>query len=208
MDNSIQKFLALDAVKRDRIINASMKEFRYGYKKASTDAIVKSAGISKGLLFHYFGTKENLYGFLIRYVMDEIQKEYYDMLDVTYKDVLDKFWQTALLKKDISGRYPYVFEFTGAIYLHKDDVPESEIFYNLHKKYEKLESEFYKHCDISLFRSDVDPFKAIDLIAFAVNGFFEYADAKEYVEEKEDYEKFLEELRDYLDIFRLCFYKN
>ena len=49
----IEKFLKLDDEKRDRILNAAMKEFRYGYVKASTDIIVKEAGISKGLLFHY-----------------------------------------------------------------------------------------------------------------------------------------------------------
>ena len=41
--------------KQDRMINAALKVFAMnGYQKASTDDIVKEAGISKGLLFHYF----------------------------------------------------------------------------------------------------------------------------------------------------------
>jgi AcrR family transcriptional regulator len=40
----------------------SIREFaEYGYAGASTNRIVRRVGISKGSLFHYFGTKERLY---------------------------------------------------------------------------------------------------------------------------------------------------
>lgn len=61
------KFLSLDKEKQDRIINAAMKEFaQKGYDKASTNEMVKEAGISKGLLFHYFQNKKQLYFFPVR----------------------------------------------------------------------------------------------------------------------------------------------
>ncbi|MCL2193139.1 MAG: TetR/AcrR family transcriptional regulator, partial [Treponema sp.] len=85
----IEKFLKLDDEKRDRILNAAMKEFRYGYVKASTDIIVKEAGISKGLLFHYFGTKEQLYTFLVRHTSELVQKDYFDMINLGHKDILE-----------------------------------------------------------------------------------------------------------------------
>ena len=51
----------IDAEKRDRIINSAIDEFAmYPYEKASTNNIVKNAGISKGLLFHYFENKQEL----------------------------------------------------------------------------------------------------------------------------------------------------
>ena len=47
------KFLNLELEKQDRIINAAIKEFaQKGYDKASTNEIVKEAGISKGLLYN------------------------------------------------------------------------------------------------------------------------------------------------------------
>ena len=47
---------------RDRIIEASFQEFgRHGYEGASTNQICQAAGISKGLLYHYFKSKENLF---------------------------------------------------------------------------------------------------------------------------------------------------
>lgn len=49
------KFFDLKQEKQDRMINASLKIFsRGGYRHASTDEIVKEAGISKGLLFPLF----------------------------------------------------------------------------------------------------------------------------------------------------------
>lgn len=63
-----EKFFDLKKEKQDRMINAALKVFGMrGYPFASTDDIVKEAGISKGLLFHYFGSKLGLYGFIYDY---------------------------------------------------------------------------------------------------------------------------------------------
>ena len=49
-------------VSRQKIIDAALKEFgQHGYEGASTNQICLSAGISKGLLYHYFKSKENLF---------------------------------------------------------------------------------------------------------------------------------------------------
>ena len=57
-----EKFFDLKKEKQDRMINAALKLFaENGYRRASTDDKVKEAGISKGLLFHYFISKIGLY---------------------------------------------------------------------------------------------------------------------------------------------------
>ena len=73
------KFFDMNKSKQDRIINGSLKIFcRYGYRHASTDEIVAEAGISKGLLFHYFMSKKGLYRFLYdycaHYMADELRR--------------------------------------------------------------------------------------------------------------------------------------
>ena len=60
------KFFDAAKEKQDRIINAALQVFAVnGYRHASTDEIVRIAGISKGLLFHYFGSKLGLYSFSV-----------------------------------------------------------------------------------------------------------------------------------------------
>ena len=62
MEDVLQK---LDTEKKNRIINSAIEEFsKYPFNKASTNNIVKNAEISKGLLFHYFGNKKELYEYI------------------------------------------------------------------------------------------------------------------------------------------------
>ena len=62
------KFFDLKKEKQDRIINAALKIFALqGYRHGSTDDIVREAAISKGLLFHYFGSKLGVYRFVYDY---------------------------------------------------------------------------------------------------------------------------------------------
>lgn len=60
-----EKFFDLKKEKQDRMINAALKVFaENGFRRASTDEMVKEAGISKGLLFHYLSARPgcmNLY---------------------------------------------------------------------------------------------------------------------------------------------------
>ena len=72
-----EKFFDLKKEKQDRMINAALKVFAlHGYRHACTDDIVKEAAISKGLLFHYFGSKLGVYAFVydysVRYLLLEL----------------------------------------------------------------------------------------------------------------------------------------
>ena len=52
----------MDNSKRQELLRACFAEFaQHGYDKASTNRICEIAGVSKGLLFHYFGSKKSLY---------------------------------------------------------------------------------------------------------------------------------------------------
>ncbi|MCL2223828.1 MAG: TetR/AcrR family transcriptional regulator [Defluviitaleaceae bacterium] len=211
-EDDFQKFLALETEKQSRIINAAMKEFLGGFKKASTDVIVREAGISKGLLFHYFGTKEKLFDFLIDYAIGIVAAEFLEQIDVRRKDIFDSIWQMSLLKQDISRRFPAIFEFLSCVYLDAKVCPAKDHL----KKFTELRNEklaeVYEHCDKSLFRDDVDPQKAINIVQWTLQGWTDSKTAflsPENVgtEMKENYASYLEEMREYLDIFRKCFYK-
>jgi len=207
---NLEKFMKLEESKRDRIINAAMKEFSYGYKKASTDAIVKEAGISKGLLYHYFVSKEQLYTFLIRFATDLLKRDYYDILAQNQQDILEGFWQMALLKKDITAQHPHLYDFINGLYAHVADIPNGEIMAQLEDE-EQMYEEFYEQCDAGLFRDDIDHRKAIDIISYTIDNLFDDEEGKAISAgewEGDSYERFLDTLRGYLDIFRTCFYKK
>ena len=71
-----EKFFDLKKEKQDRMINAALKIFaENGFRRASTDEMVKEAGISKGLLFHYFISKTGLDQFVFDYSVKYLTME-------------------------------------------------------------------------------------------------------------------------------------
>ena len=207
------KFMALEDEKRERILNAAMQEFLGGYKKASTDNIVREAGISKGLLFHYFGTKEKLYNFLIDYARGIMQAEFVDLINVNQKDILDSIWQLSLLKQDVSRRYPTIFEFLARAYVDDKDCPAKAHLERFQTARAKMLQDVYDRCDRGLFRDDIPPEKAIEIISLTLYGYSQQKinqlgkdDIGEAV--RENYDAYLAELKEYLDILRNVFYKQ
>ena len=58
----LEAFEKLSPDKQDLILQCGISEFsKKPYRDANTDEITKSAGISKGILYHYFGTKKSFY---------------------------------------------------------------------------------------------------------------------------------------------------
>lgn len=74
---NLEKFEKLDEEKRIRIIEAAIEEFNInGYLAASTNNIVKNAGISKGSLFDYFENKQNLFFYLFKITIQKISENF------------------------------------------------------------------------------------------------------------------------------------
>ncbi|SDN73481.1 TetR/AcrR family transcriptional regulator [Acetanaerobacterium elongatum] len=65
----------MDNSKKQELLNACFAEFaQYGYDKANTNRICETAGVSKGLLFHYFGSKKNLYILCVEQCISDVLK--------------------------------------------------------------------------------------------------------------------------------------
>ena len=66
-------FAHLSEEKRERVIGAAVREFgRHGFEKGSTDRIIKMARISKGGLYEYIESKEDLYLFTLDHIYTEL----------------------------------------------------------------------------------------------------------------------------------------
>lgn len=120
------KFFDLKSEKQDRMINAALKVFaQNGYKHASTDEIVKEAEISKGLLFHYFGSKMGLYCFLLDYSVKYMTFEFSRTIgeESDYFSFLEKY---EMAKLNVLRNYPYMNEFIeGCLNESREDMDET-----------------------------------------------------------------------------------
>jgi TetR/AcrR family transcriptional regulator len=204
------KFLSLDSEKQDRIINAAMKEFaQKGYDNASTNEMVKEAGISKGLLFHYFKNKKQLFFFLFDYCYNLVADEFYKKVDLTERDFFKRIRQAVLIKMDLQQQYPDILTFIQEAFMQ--DSPEIKDEFD--KK--KLELNainigiIYDGIDLSKFRDDVDVQKILKVISWTFEKMSdeELHKAKMVPGHKIDYEKVFLEAEEYFELFIKCFYK-
>ncbi|OQY09995.1 MAG: hypothetical protein B6I29_02385 [Marinitoga sp. 4572_148] len=139
----------------EKILKAAFIVFsKEGYQKASVNKIIKAAGVSKGALYHYFKSKEELYlqviEFYFRAMIEEIKKVDFSDIEIlkemgliniknyrrnqnTQKFTIDFFLQAMLNKKVRKKMNEYL-----------------NIFIQILK--EKLESEKQKN----IIKKDVD----------------------------------------------------
>ncbi|MBC5627716.1 TetR/AcrR family transcriptional regulator [Clostridium sp. NSJ-6] len=60
---------------KEKIIKAAIEEFaENGYKAASTNSICKKAKVSKGLIYYYFKSKEEIYLNALKFAIDEFKE--------------------------------------------------------------------------------------------------------------------------------------
>jgi AcrR family transcriptional regulator len=195
--------------KRIKLINSAMKEFGTNkFDKASTNVIVREANISKGLLFHYFETKEAVFDYLVVFTIKSMGKTIIDNVDWSDGDLINRMHKVINLKLTILEKYPYMFDFGKMMYDSKsiDDVKK------ITDKYiPDLYYKVYSHnIDFTLFKDNLDVSRVIKIIQLFLDG---YSDMmlqkyKKEIISRDDLNKEMEELTTYLEMYKAAFYKK
>ncbi|WP_157888179.1 TetR/AcrR family transcriptional regulator [Bacillus marinisedimentorum] len=107
-------FMNLPEEKKNRIIQVCVEEFaRHGYKNASTNTITSRADISKGILFHYFKNKKNLYLFVVEHSIDfifgRIMKDTKSLEDDSV-DFFENVKSFIIRKLEMAVLYPHEYQ--------------------------------------------------------------------------------------------------
>lgn len=162
------KFFDLKKEKQDRILNGALKIFALnGYKNGSTDVIVKEAGISKGLLFHYFGTKQELYRFLRDYSIRFLQLEIRSNVSASETDYFTIWRQIIASEESIMDQYPYMIAFLESAETETDPdtfEPEDE-----KKKSRDVYSKALQNADFVHINPEVDIKAVEEMLHFTRN---------------------------------------
>lgn len=149
----MEKFLALPTEKQERIIEAGYQCFgKMGYKKASAQDIAKAAGISKGMIFHYFGSKKGMYLYLIQTSSTEIMDAFHTGFDENVTDYFERFLMVTKCKVSCLKRHPSLLSFFTSLYTETD----SELQEDLQALWEQGKQ---MRSDILFIHSDKEKFK-------------------------------------------------
>lgn len=205
-------FSGIPEEKQQKIIDASIEEFaRHGYRQASTNNIVKKAGISKGLLFHYFGSKKNLYLYLVDLVMDYYIKRFNEINKTVASDIFERLLNYLMVKLMLCNEDRLRYEFIIKAFMDSPD----ELKKDIQKRFDKIYAEqvpiTFKDMDTTKFRKDVDPNRVMEVIMFCMDGL-----SNKYIKLYKDkplvmmdeLEKIMDEAKEYLDIIKQGVYDD
>lgn len=199
-----EKFFEIKNEKQERILNAAIKVLALnGYRKASTDVIVTEAGISKGLLFHYFTNKLSLYEYIIDYSIKYMNFEFTTSVSKYEKDFFELQMMMEQAKIRVMKIYPYMQQFLASLKYETDAKAKAVIGENAYA----LESMFnviYKQADTSKFEEYVVVQKVVDMIRWMSDGYLR----EHLVEGDTDVDVLVSEFSKYLKMLRAHFYRG
>lgn len=189
------KFFDLKKEKQDRMINAALKVFALqGYRHASTDDIVREADISKGLLFHYFGSKIGVYTFVydysVRYMMLEL-----GAVPVAETNLFALVKQVETFRIRAMKGYPYMQQFLNRAMIED----ESEALLAIEDKRNTL-NQFYEslygRIDYSTLPTNIDGKKLLNMIDYTIKGLM----TERFLDASYHPDMLYEEICSYLDV--------
>lgn len=165
-------FFELNATKKQTVISTAITEFAtYGYTNASTNTIVKKAGISKGSLFKYFVGKEDLYFFILDTVTAELIGSLNKQTSTLSPDLFQRVIEYSALEFSWYAQNPEKSKLIIDAFKKSD----TEIYRKTANRYELKDSDIYykllEDIDLSNFRWEKQ--KTIDILKWFLKGFNE-----------------------------------
>ena len=115
-------FHRLDKDRQEQVLQAAMLVFsRHGYRKTSTQQVAEAAGISKGMVFHYFGSKQALFELLCQQATDYFQL-WSDAMkqEIQGMDYIARFSWLSRHKLESYLKNPEIFAFSSMLLMQPE----------------------------------------------------------------------------------------
>lgn len=166
-----EKFLSVNKDKQDVIVNAAFEIFsKSDYRHSTVENIARKAGVSKGLLFHYFESKKDLYLYIydygIKFIKDEMGKKF----DWTETDFFKILIKSQDLKCEIMKRYNNIFEFLIKAYYEDNEEVAGRVMNQNLQLIEKNINAVLQKADLSKFKENTEPERVLYMIIWCADG--------------------------------------
>lgn len=204
-------FFELSPDKRERIISACTAEFsKHGYLNSSTNRIIAASGISKGSLFKYFESKEELYLYILDLAASEMIADLNNNAHNFSSDIFTMAAEYSALEFSWYAVHPEKARLIIDAFTRSD----TEIYHRISEKYagrdDDIFYELFRNIDSSAFYHDKQ--KTIDIFKWFLKGFnkdfsekIRFGSGAEIEEAKNTY---LEQLTAHMNILRSALIKK
>jgi AcrR family transcriptional regulator len=154
------------------LFEAALSEFaEKGFARASTNEIARRAGISKGLAFHYYGSKKGLFlGVLDRSIAHLIKRFAELSPEREILDPFERIMERSVVKMRLSFEEPAMYKLIYDAFV----AMPPELAPDLGRRYQAMVESgmamMGSGVDPSLLREGVDPAKAMNLVMIFLEG--------------------------------------
>ena len=168
-----ENFTRIPPADQQRILNASIEEFaQHGYAQASTNTIVRQAGIPKGTLFFFFGSKKGLYLYALDQAIERYKSAFQEVAENPPADLFDRLLYHGRIRMEFAVREPQVYRLFYNAFVNAPDEIKAEL-QTRYAGYAAASMELvYKDLDRSPFRADVPVEKAVELVYLVLEGIY------------------------------------
>jgi TetR/AcrR family transcriptional regulator len=168
-----KNFIRIPAEDQKRILDACLEEFAlHGFQQASTNAIVTKAGIPKGTLFYFFGSKKNLY----LYLLDRAIVRYTEVMNESSGelpgDLFERMLHNGQLRMRFVIREPLLYKFFYSAFVNAPPEIQAELESRAPNFAAGSMQALLKDLDLKKFKESVDVQKAIQLVFLVLGGIF------------------------------------
>lgn len=168
-----ENFTRIPAEEQKRILDACLEEFsQHGYQQASTNAIVKKAGIPKGTLFYFFGTKKNLYLYLLDRAILRYTEWTRDHNTDLPTDLFNRLLHNGQARVEFVIQEPKLYKFFYSAFVNIAPEIRTEMESRVPSFAADSMQLLVKDLDLSKFKEGVDVQKAIQLVFLVLEGIF------------------------------------
>jgi AcrR family transcriptional regulator len=201
----LDKFSNLPKEKQNTIIDAALKTFgTNGYKKASISDIAAAAGISKAMVFHYFGTKKALYLYLVNLCGTIMINEVNEKFDNSVTDFFDRIKMSSNIEISAMKRHAAIPSFLTSAYFENDEEVKEDLKAIFAGSEDFRNKIAFDGMDTSRFKEGVDLRLLMKMLLWMADGYTKEISNKTEI----NFDTMLEEFNDCLDMLKNNFYRE
>ncbi|MGF9905886.1 TetR/AcrR family transcriptional regulator [Brevibacillus porteri] len=195
-----------------KLLEAALVEFSAkGYERGSTNQIVQNAGVSKGMLFHFFGNKKGLFLAIVDACIERFFAYIQTRMEAVPQDFFARFLHVNQAKMALFAEEPAIYQMAVATFFDYPEECRAEIEDREAKFNTRYLPLFLDQVDTSLIKAQFDPQKALHFLLSAVEAL-----TQKYV--RENYEtsdkgfahvqSFFAELESYMEMMKVGLYRQ
>lgn len=201
----MDKFLALSEKKQKTIINAALQCFgKFGYEKASINDIAVAAHISKASVFQYFGSKKQLYIFLLEYCKKLITEIFDKTALDAESDLFDRILASSRMETVSLKKQPFSIPFITSVCEEKSPEVSGILTVMLDEVGKYRDALVLRKRDTLKFKNPADAEPVFKMLLLMAEG---YA-ARYRNEEVFDFDTVMDEFEKNIAVLRNNFYKE